>query len=36
MCVCYKNVSMILDGVNNNWKAHVGSRLRIDDVKLLY
>ena len=31
-----KNVSMILDGVNNNWKAHVGSRLRIDDVKLLY
>lgn len=31
-----KDTSMILDGVSNNWKAHVGSRLRIDDVKLVY
>lgn len=30
------NTSMILEGVSNNWKAHVGSRLRIDDVKLIY
>lgn len=31
-----KNVSMVLDGVDNNWKAHVGSRLRIDDISLIY
>lgn len=30
------DTSMILEGVSNNWKAHVGSRLRIDDVKLIY
>lgn len=30
------NVSMKLEGVNDNWKAHVGSRLRIDDLSFVY
>lgn len=30
------NVSMKLEGINDNWKAHVGSRLRVDNVSLIY
>lgn len=30
------NVSMKLEGISDDWKAHVGSRLRIDDLSLIY
>ncbi len=31
-----KNVSIKLEGIKDDWKAHVGSRLKIDDIELIY
>lgn len=31
-----KNVAVDLEGIKNGWKAHVGSRLRVDDIELVY
>lgn len=31
-----KNVSINLEEIKNGWKAHVGSRLKIDDIELKY
>lgn len=31
-----KNVAVDLEGIKNGWRAHVGSRLRVDDIELVY
>lgn len=31
-----KNVAVDLEDIKNGWKAHVGSRLRVDDIEFIY